>query len=142
MTGDQGSPVTLTLKGKEFRVVKPPTWATMRLMAAYTSGDDGRAFGAMYDFLSHLVDPADWSAFQAHASTADVEFTDLDSAIGDAMASLAGRGKGSEGSSTPSSGGSQTPETPPTSRVVSLSKGTVEENPVHPSWGGQESSTA
>ena len=132
MTADQPAPEgrepVLKLHGEEFAVVQPPLWATMRMLAGYNSGDDGRALGAVYEFLRVLIDPADWPRFEAHAASVDATFSDFDRAIGEAMAALAGRGNASPGSSSPSSDGSPTPETPPTSRVVSLSQG-IEANP-------------
>jgi hypothetical protein len=135
------SPV-LTLAGKTFRCVPfVPQWHLMKLAASMTK-DDMTALAGMYEFLRSLILPEDWSAFDAHMGTLDIEKDQLDNAIGDTLVQMAGRGKDSDGSSTPSSDGLPNPATPPMSRVVSLSKGTVDEVPVHPSWGGPESSTA
>lgn len=102
-----------------------PTWVIMRLSSAYVSKNDLRTFGAMYDFLGHAIVADDWSAFEEYATEAELDFDALDSAIGDVLAEMGGRGKAKAESYGPSSGGSPTPETSPTSRVVSLSKGTV-----------------
>jgi hypothetical protein len=139
MTTDDAAPdrgPLLKLGDREFRCVDHvATWQTMKMSAAYASGDTTRVFSGMYEFLGALIHPDEWSAFEAHATAIDAGLDDLDTAIGDALAAMAGRGKGSAESSTPSSDGLPTPETPPTSRVVSLSRGTVEEVPADQSAG-------
>jgi hypothetical protein len=89
-----------------------------------------RAMAGMHDYLRALVAPSDWSALDAHLGATEVDFDALNNAIGDVLVEMAGRGKGSAESSGPSSDGAPTPPTAPSSRVVSLSRGTVEEVPL------------
>ena len=118
---------TLRLGGKEFACVQwVPQWHIMRLAKALSTGDEMDALAGFYDFLQVIVQPQEWNRFEAFMSTLDLERSDLDNAIGDVLVEMGGRGKASAGSSTPSSGGSSTPVTPPTSQVVSFSRGTVE----------------
>jgi hypothetical protein len=125
------TPPILRLGGEEFECVpRVSHWQLMKLAAAMKGGDLD-ALGGMYDFMQKIVVPSDWQALDDHLS-AQVEFDydDLESAIGDVLVEMAGRGKDSAESSGPSSAGAPTPPTPPSSRVVSLSRGTVEEVPL------------
>lgn len=120
----------LRLGGEEFRCSGHiPQWRMMKMVAAYQSGDMATALSEMVGFLETLIDGEEWARFDAFLNVQDFEdtssmFNALDHAIGGALAELAGRGNSrtGEGSPSPSSGGS--PSTPPTSRVVSLSRGT------------------
>lgn len=121
-------PVLLRLSGRAF-ACRPavPQWSLMKLASAMSRGDEMLAMGAMYDFLKVLVVPEAWADFEAFMLSVDIEHSQLDEAIGTALAEMGGRGKGSGAPSSPSSAGSPPPETPAVSRVVSLSRGTVEE---------------
>lgn len=118
----------LTIGGRSFRC-RPavPYWHMMKLAKAYKSDDVSDAMAGMVDFLEKIIDPEVWDEFDAHMSTTDVDLGTLDKAIGDALASMAGRGKDEGPSSSPSSTGSESTSTP--SRVVSFSRGTVEVQP-------------
>lgn len=106
-----------------------PQWHLMRLARAMSGGDEMEGLAEMHRFLQQLIEPASWGAFDTFMGASDLGFAHLDSAIGDVLVEMGGRGKGSGVPSTPSSGGSPTPATPGVSRVVSLSRGTVEERP-------------
>lgn len=128
--GEEGGfslePVHLVIRDREFNVRHVPIWLQMKLMRAYLT-DQVTAYAEMVGFLRHLVTEEDWPELDAYLSTLDdLAFTELDQAIGGAIAGLAGRGKATPPSSSSSSGGSS--ETPPTRRVVSLSRGTVRED--------------
>lgn len=126
---DLGPAPMLRVGGEEFECVAwVPQWSLMRLAKAMSTNDEMLGLAGMYDFLSTLVLPAEWARFDAFMSTLDLERSDLDNAIGDVLVEMGGRGKASAGSSSPSLGGSTTPETPQQSRVVSFSRGTVEVN--------------
>lgn len=117
----------LHIGGESFEVVAHvPHWNLLRLASAMDSGDDMRALAGMYRFFELLVVPEEWERFDAHMSTLDLGNADLEHAIGDVLVAQAGRGKGSGVPSGHSSGGSPTDSTPPSSRVVSFSRGTVE----------------
>lgn len=117
----------LRLGDEEFECVPwVPQWHIMRLAKALSTDDEMLGLAAMYDFLGHLVTKEEWPRFDAFMSTLDLERSALDNAIGDVLVEMGGRGKASGESSGPSSGGSPTPETSPSSRVVSFSRGTVE----------------
>lgn len=137
-TGEQGGDdaVLFTVGGSSFPCVSwVPQWNVMRLAAAMDSGDEMRAMAQMYRFVLSMVRPEAHEALEAHLSTLDLERSDLDNAIGDALVEMAGRGKGSgvprgipkNGESSGSSSDGST-ETAPTRRVVSLSRGTVQES--------------
>jgi hypothetical protein len=127
MSAEFGPPV-LRIGGEKFGCVDfVPQWNLMRLAKKMQDEDPMAGMAAMFDFLKFVVLAEDWERFDAHMSTLDLEEADLDSAIGDLLVEMAGRGKGSGVPSGRSSDGS--PETPATQRVVSLSRGTVEEIP-------------
>lgn len=116
----------LKIAGEEFEcVVSVPHWSLMKLAKALTVDDDMLGLAAMYDFLGVLVIDSEWERFDTFMGTIDIEKSSLDHAIGDVIVQMSNRGKASAGSSSPSSGGLPTPGTPPTSRVVSFSQGTV-----------------
>lgn len=123
-----------------------PQWNLMRLAAAMDSNDDMKAMGAMYTFIKRMVVEEEHDRLEEVLGNLDLDVSSLEHSIGDALVEMAGRGKGSgvpkgirpsEESSGSSSDGS--PEAPPTSRVVSLSRGTVEVLPVEST--GRHSST-
>jgi hypothetical protein len=131
MTADDAAPEVpaplLKLAGREFRCVPHvPTWAVMRLAAGYTSGQSMRTYAAMYEFLKVALLSDEWSGFEEHASSINATATQLDEAIGDLLVEMGGRGKATAAPVGRSSDGSPTPATSPISRVVSLSRGTVE----------------
>lgn len=125
----------LIVGGVAFRCVPwVPQWNLMRLADAMDSGDDMRAMAAMYRFIVRMVLPEDHEALDAHMSTLDIERSDLDNAIGDALVEMAGRGKRSgppvgippSGAASGSSSAGSV-EAAPMHRVVSFSQGTVRE---------------
>jgi hypothetical protein len=117
----------LRIGGREF-ACRPsvPPWHVVKLARALDDDDDLHALAAMHRFLERLVEPDAWEEFSAFMDDYDLDRGTLDNAIGDVLVEQAGRGKANAGKSSSSSGGSATPPTPPVSRVVSLSKGTVE----------------
>lgn len=123
----------LTVGGSSFPCVDHVSeWNLMRLAAKLEDGDEMVGMAAMYRFVLSIVREEHREALDEHLGTLDLERSDLDNAIGDALVEIAGRGKysgpptatrPSEASSGSSSAGST--ETAPTRRVVSLSRGTV-----------------
>jgi hypothetical protein len=138
---DQGSPAPrpqFVVAGESFDCVTyVPQWNLMRLAAAMDSNNDMKAMGAMYAFIKRMVIEDEHERLEDHLGSLDLDVSSLEHCIGDALVEMAGRGKGSgvpkgippsgESSGSSSDG---SPEAPPTSRVVSLSRGTVEVVPV------------
>lgn len=127
-------PATFRIGGEVFECVKHvPNWNIMRLAAAMEQSDEMKALAVMHNFVLRLVVEEERDRLDEFLSEYDFEFDELEHAIGDALVEVAGRGKGtgrpvgippSGAASTPSSDTSE--GTPPSRRVVSLSRGTVE----------------
>lgn len=133
----------LTVGGSSFPTVDHVAeWNLMRLAAKMEDPDEMVGLAAMYRFVLSIVRPEYRDALDEHLGTLDLARSDLDNAIGDALVEMAGRGKRSGpptatrpsgASSGSSSDGS--PETAPTRRVVSLSRGTSREEPIEAETG-------
>lgn len=121
----------LTVRGERFAARDTlPAWALMKLAKSQGSGDAMRQVGGLHDFLLGVLQEPEASRFEAFMEEhADVTFEELESAVGGLMQAYTtrptGRPSPSPAGPTPAGG---------SSRVVSLSRGTVRE--------GQASSTA
>lgn len=115
---------TLKLGGQEFACREQlPPWQLMKVAKAMKSGDLMEQLAASHDFLVAVVQPAERARFDAYMDTADFdEFSALDTAIGSLMQEYAP----DRPTGRPSSSPSGPPPTGGTSKVVSLSRGTVE----------------
>lgn len=139
MSDEESTAPVLRVGGSSFRLADSfSNWRMMKLASAMKSNDDMRALGEMHDFIVHLVHPDEQQALDDHLSSVDVDPSDLEHAIGDALVEMAGRGKVPPATQagvpldhlpSRSSGGSPAPAAP-SRRVVSLSQGTVEYAPL------------
>lgn len=102
-----------------------PAWALMKLAKSQGSGDAMQQVAGLHDFLLAVLADHEHERFEAFMEAhPDVGFDELESAVGGLMQAYTARPTGrpsrSPAGQTPNGG---------SSRVVSLSRGTVREEP-------------
>lgn len=117
----------LTVRGERFAARNTlPAWALMKLAKSQGSGDAMQQVGGLHDFLLAVLQESEARRFETFMEGhADVTFDELETAVGGLMQAYTSRPTGrpspSPAGPTPAGG---------SSRVVSLSRGTVREEPV------------
>ncbi|MFA7297315.1 MAG: hypothetical protein WC211_09070 [Dehalococcoidia bacterium] len=114
----------LTVRGESFGARDTlPAWALMKLAKSQGSGDAMQQVGGLHDFLLGVLQEPESKRFEAFMEAhPDVTFEELETAVGGLMQSYTARptGRPSPSPAGPMPAGGS-------SRVVSLSRGTVRE---------------
>jgi hypothetical protein len=97
-------------------------WSLMKLAKSQTADHPMAALAGMFDFINAMVKPEERDRLDAYLSNREVESGALSEAVGNLIQEYSGRP-----TARPSSSQGGGPLTPPKSKVVSFSQGTVRE---------------